>query len=256
VTAARLDPEFDSSLVEAAVLAASRGHASEGEFRAERDRLYEGVDVERREAAFVAHHARWFARLALDRPFRRALAEQPSIGTACDRWLVARARGRRDEAADLLAGAAARPTLLIQVTPESVAAPEQLWPLLRRELQHVADMLDPAFGYEAALPASVAGGPRGRAVRDHYRVLWDAGVDGRLVRRGMLPGTARQDRLADLARAFPHLGAAVLDRIFDAPWLTHAALVALATGHHPARAEDALPTEGSGRAAVSQPCRG
>jgi hypothetical protein len=256
VTAERLDPEFDPRLVEAALLAASRGHAREGEFRAERDRLYEGADGERREAAFAAHHARWFARLALDRPFRRALAEQPAIGAACDRWLVARARGRRDEAADLLAGAAVRPTLLIQVTPESVAAPERLWPLLRRELQHVADMLDPAFGYEAALPASVAGGPRGRAVRDHYRVLWDAWVDGRLVRRGVLPETAREDRLADFARAFPHLEAAVFDHIFGAPWLTHRSLVALATGHHPARAEDALPADGSCRAGVSQPCRG
>ncbi|HSF04663.1 MAG TPA: hypothetical protein VLG10_02635 [Methylomirabilota bacterium] len=228
----RLDPEFDPRLVEAAVLTASRGHAVEGEFHAERDRLYEILDLEAREAAFDAHHARWFARLALDQPFRRALAEQPAIAASCGRWLVAGARAR-DEAADLLVGADVRPTLLVRVTPEAIAVPGRLWRLLRRELQHIADMLDPGFGYEATLPASVGEGPRGRVVRDNYRLLWDAWVDGRLLRRGLLPASARGDRLADFARVFGHLGVAVetvFDRIFCADQLTHRALVAFAAG--------------------------
>ncbi len=229
----RLDPEFDPRLVEAAVLTASRGHAAEGEFHTERERLYEILDPEAREAAFAAHHARWFARLALDQPFRRALTEQPAIAARCGRWLVAQARGQRDEAADLLVGADVRPTLLVRVAPESIAVPDRLWRLLRRELQHTADMLDPGFGYDATLPAGVGEGPRGRVVRDNYRVLWDAWVDGRLLRRGLLPATARSDRLTDFARAFGHLGAAVetvFDRIFGAEQLTHRALVAFAAG--------------------------
>jgi hypothetical protein len=70
-------------------------------------------------------------------------------------------------------------------------------------------------------------------MRDTYRVLWNAWVDGRLVRLGVLPVTARAERLADFARAFPHLGAgleAAFDRFFAAQHLTHAALVAFAVG--------------------------
>ncbi len=231
MSAGRLDPEFDPRLVEAAVLAATRGQTVEGEFRAERDRLYEIAEPEPREAAFEAFHARWFLHLGLARPFQRALAEQPGIAAGCGRWLVAQARGRREEAADLLVGSDVRPTLLARVTPETVAAPERLRLLLRRELLHVADMLAPEFGYEPTLPPGVAGGARERVVRDNYRVLWKAWVDGRLVRRGVLLATARGERLADFARAFPHLGAgaeAAFDRFFGAHQLTHAALVAFA----------------------------
>jgi hypothetical protein len=116
--------------------------------------------------------------------------------------------------------------------PETVAAPEQAWPLLRRELLHVADMLDPGFGYETTLPPGAAGSARERVIRENYRVLWNVWVDGRLVRQGVLPAAARAARLAEFARAFPHLadGAeTAFDRFFGAHQLTHAALVALAT---------------------------
>ena len=229
----RLDPEFDPRLVEAAVLAATRRPPVHGDFHAERDTIYPVAEPERREAAFQALHACWFTRLGLDRPFRGALAEQPAIAAGCARWLVAQARGRREEAADLLIAPDVGPTLLVRVTPETVTAPEMLWRLLRRELLHVADMLDPAFGYEAALPPGAAGPGRAGGIRESYRVLWNAWVDGRLVRRGALPATARGERLADFLRAFPHLGAgaeAAFDRVFDGARLTHAALMAVAAG--------------------------
>ncbi len=233
MSVARLDPEFDPRLVEAAVLAATRRPPAPDDFHAERDTIYQVAEPERREAAFQALHACWFTRLGLDRPFRGALAEQPAIAAGCARWLVAQARGRREEAADLLIAPDVGPTLLVRVTPETVTAPEMLWRLLRRELLHVADMLDPTFGYEAALPPDAAGPGRERVVRESYRVLWNAWVDGRLVRQGALPATARGERFADFARVFPHLGAgaeAVFGRVFDGPRLTHAALVAFAAG--------------------------
>jgi len=197
VNAGRLDPEFDPRLVEAAVLEALRGHAGERDFHAEREVLYDIVEPEPREAAFEALHARWFGRLALDRAFHRALAEHPEIAARCRRCLVARARGRREEVADLLVAPDERPTLVVLVTPGTVAVPERLHVFLRRELLRVGDMLDPGFGYDPAPPAGVAGGAWERPVRDAYRVLWDAYVDGRLVRRGVLPATARRDRLGD-----------------------------------------------------------
>jgi hypothetical protein len=233
VSPALLEPEWDPGLVEAAVLAAVAGRSEERAFRAARDRLYEIAEPDSREAAFDALHARWFERLALDRPFRETLAERPEIGARCGRWLVAPARGRRDEAADLLVAPDARPTLLVRVTAETIAVPDRLSLLLRRELLHVGDMLDPRFGYEPSLPEGAVGGARERVVRDNYRVLWNAYVDGRLVRAGWLAATASAERLAEFARAFPHLGegtAAAFEGVFGARDLTHAELLAFASG--------------------------
>ncbi len=229
----RLEPEFDPRLVEAAVLAAVTGTAGEREFHAERDGLYQIAEPEPREAAFAALHARWFERLALDRPFRETLAERPEIATRCGRWLVTRARAARDEAADLLVAPPAPPTLLVRVTPETVAVGARFSLLLRRELLHVADMLDPRFGYAPSLPEGVAGGPREGVVRGNYRVLWDAYVDGRLARAGLIPATARAGRLGEFNRRFSHLGEgteAAFERVFDAHELTHAELLAFAAG--------------------------
>lgn len=228
-----LEPEFDPRLVEAAVLAAVARRGGEGDFHAERDGLYEIAEPEPREAAFAALHARWFERLALDRPFRETLAERPAIAARCGRWLVARARGTRDEAADLLMAPSAPPTLLVRVTAETVATAERLSLVLRRELLHVADMLDPRFGYAPSLPESMAGGARESVVRGNYRVLWAAYVDGRLARLGAVPLAVRAERLAEFVSAFPHLGEgaeAAFERFFGARELTHAELLAFAAG--------------------------
>jgi hypothetical protein len=231
MSAPRLDPEFEPRLVEAAALEAIGGHAREGEFHAERDAVYDIVEPELREAAFAALHARWFERLALDRPFDAALAEQPTVADGCARWLIAGAGSPRDEAGDLLMGPA--PTLLVRVLPRTVAARERLLRLLRRELLHVADMLDPAFGYEAVLPRSIAGGARERLVRGNYRVVWNSYVDGRLLRLGRLPLVVREERMAEFGRAFPHLGTRTVtafDVFFCGRDLTHAVLLAFAAG--------------------------
>jgi hypothetical protein len=228
-----LQPELEPQLVEATLLEAIRGHAREREFHAERDAVYDIVDGERREAAFAALHACWFARLALDAPLHEALAEQPAVARGCVRWLIAAARASRDEAADLLVGPDGDRTLFVRVRPATAAAPDRLLRLLRRELLHVADMLDPAFGYEAALPPDVAGSALARAVRDRYRILWSSYVDGRLWRQGLLPATAREERRAEFGRAFPRPGGhavVAFERFFGGRDLTHAMLLAFARG--------------------------
>jgi hypothetical protein len=103
--------------------------------------------------------------------------------------------------------------------------------LLRHELLHVADMLDPGFGYEPRMGAGAPLLDHGR--QERYRVLWDTYVEGRLVRSGVAPAIVRAERLREFTRAFPALGtrtAAAFERFFDAPRCTHAELVAVATG--------------------------
>jgi hypothetical protein len=228
-----LEPEWDPRLVEAAVLAAMREGADEAAFHAERDALYEIAEAEAREPAFTALHTSWFDRLALDGPLREALAMRPEVAAGCARCLVTRARGGRDEGGDLLVAPGTRPILSVRVTPETVAAPDRLRLLVRRELLHVADMLAPRFGYVPVLPEHVAGGPRERAVRDSYRIVWDAYVDGRLVRAGLVPPGVRAERFREFARAFASLGdrlEAAFERFFEAPELTHGDLLGFAAG--------------------------
>lgn len=47
----------------------------------------------------------------------------------------------------------AAPTLVVRLRPQSLLDQGALRTLLRRELLHVADMLDPAFGYLKELPS-------------------------------------------------------------------------------------------------------
>ena len=232
-----LDVEYESRLVEAAVLAALSGRAHAPTFWLERERCYRIDDAEAREAAFVALHPRWFERLGLARALRVALDEQPLITAACQRCVVGLAQGAGDEWADLLVASAAGPVVFLRLRPETLGTPERLLALLRHELLHIADMLDPAFGYEPR-PTGAPGSLGDRAVGDRYRVLWDAFVDGRLARRGHVPSSVRAERLREFARAFPALGEgteAAFARFFDAPHCTHAELVAFARGAGPAR---------------------
>ena len=119
------------------------------------------------------------------------------------------------------------------ISMATVAAPERLRPLLRRELLHVADMLDPRFDYRPTLGPEAGGGARESGVRDNYRVLWNVYVDGRLVRAGLVPPGVRVERLREFARAFSGLGEATeaaFERFYGGRALTHAELLAFAAG--------------------------
>jgi hypothetical protein len=78
--------------------------------------------------------------------------------------------------------------------------------LLRHELVHVRDMVDPRFGDDPSLP-SVDGGPmRVKLALQRYRVLWDTVIDGRLFGSGRAGPRAREVRRAEFAAAFGTLG--------------------------------------------------
>jgi hypothetical protein len=230
--------DYDARLVEEAALRALRGRPDEWSFHEGRDRLYEIADAEERDAAFRELHGAWFVRLGLDRPIQRAFDERPRLRTSVGRCAVTAARSKRDEGADLFVspaeagqGEADRRSIGIQVRPESLLEPDGLLGLLRHELLHVEDMLDPRFGYEPSLPRSEVGPAYDRLLQDRYRALWDATIDGRLLRAGAASGSVRDRCLRDFARAFPMFGERTpeaFSRFFDGTSHTHADLVAFA----------------------------
>jgi hypothetical protein len=222
-----MEIEYEPRFLEEAVLRAA-GERPEGRlYRRERERLYAIADAEARGAAFDALNVSWFTRFGLDRPLARAFAEQPLVTAGVTRCAVGRPPRRRDAGADLMVRPGAR-LLRLLLAPELLLAGDELLAFLRRELQHVADMVDPRFGYAPSLPP-VPGGPAyDRLLRERYRVVWDVTVDGRLVRAGHLPPTARRARRQEFLDTFGAFAEAELEfeRLFADRAPTHAAITA------------------------------
>ena len=205
-------------------------------FRRERDRLYGLREEDQREERFGALHFLQFNALALHHVIEHAITERSDICERVGVGRILRAVRRTDEGADLVDrvvpdGGASEPLLVLRLRPATLLDPPSLRALLRHELTHVSDMLDPAFGYERTLPSSDDGPSGDNILRDRYRVLWDVTIDARLARAGLGCEDARSIRRQEFAAAFPMLGDCAGDA-FDA-WFeqcrpTHAALVAFA----------------------------
>lgn len=230
--------EFDPGLVEHSVLAAvdRLDRIEQRHFREERDPLYRIASPEEREEAFRALHARWFLALDLGTLVEALVREQPLLARATCRRVVLRAGSSRDEGADLHsppAGTASHeplPSLLIRLLPRTLLD-RRLEHVMRRELLHAADMLDPAFGYERTWLGADRNPGRVALVRDRYRILWETTVEGRLERRGLLSPGAESKRRALFAAAFPMLGEdrdLHFRRFFSGPRPSHAELAAFA----------------------------
>lgn len=230
---------YAPDLIEEAVLLAERGAArfDVRAFRQERDRIYEIADAEAREAGFRTLHLECFARLLLDRVVEEVMHEHPEIISAVQACRVVRALSRQEEGADLVDALApgdprGKTMLVLRLRPATVVEPDVLRPLLRHELVHIADMLDPAFAYERTLHPSDDGPSSDTILRDRYRVLWDTTIDGRLVRAGLAAESVRDTRWGEFAATFAMLGdgcATAFERWFHGPRPAHADIVRFAT---------------------------
>jgi hypothetical protein len=164
-------------------------------------------------------------------------AERPRIADGVGICTVSRATRAQEEGAELYVQSHPRKTpgpedrrLHIRLRPETLVDAPAARPLLRSELLHVADMLDPTFRYEPHLSPSDAGPTHDRLLLERYGALWSATVTGRLVRSGMLPAAARGAALSRFVRAFPALAGteAAFERLFSGERPTHAELVRFA----------------------------
>ena len=234
--------ELELPLVEEAVWLALRNDTA-GDFHAQREALYEIEDPEDRERAFAELARARFERLGLRERLEMPLAERPRIAAAVGLCTVSRATKPREEGAELYVqahpGRASGPAdrrLHIRLRPETLVDAQAAQALLRCELLHVDDMLDPTFGYEPSLAASDAGPTYDRLLLERYGALWSTSVTGRLVQSRMLALTASGPALSRFATAFPALAGteAVFERFFTGQRPTHAELVEFAHKPDPA----------------------
>ena len=226
---------YDPGLVEEAVFLAAEGHPEAKRFHRERDRIYRINHPEERERAFNELHRGWFLQLGLADQIEEAVSEQPLLSSGVNSCLVARAPGKHEEGAELFVNLEEklsdkeRRTVSIFLRSEFLLDPSALRTFLRHELMHITDMLDPGFGYEPQLPPGEGGPTHDRLLKERYRVLWDATIDGRMLRRGWASESLRAERLREFCDTFPMFGQksqSLFSLFFDRDRHNHGELVA------------------------------
>lgn len=225
-----LNIEYEQSLVETAVfLSVREDERLECELHGAVDQLYEIQDEELRQREFVPVFREFFTKLGLDRLIAELLAERRLVTALVNRCVVRDAPRKKAQSAELLVQVSnrgkhrVRRTLVIQICPQSFLDTGRFIVLMRRELRHVADMLDERFGYVREVFSGVPS--QQNLQRDRYRVLWDIYVEGRLERERFGVKGEKERLKRAFARVFATIavetGGSVFDRIFEAPSLTH-----------------------------------
>lgn len=212
--------EYDPVLVEHAVFLAVRADSdAERRLHVAIDPCYDIQDEEHRNSAFERTYIAWFGRLELGRVVTDLIAERPLIVANVDKCIIQEAPRKGDEYAELFVQRDASPdgsvsrTLLIQICPESLVESTRLVPYLRRELLHVADMLDEGFGYVPVCDGGALAAQN--LIRDRFRVLWDTYVEGRLFRQGKVTPNHKERLRSQFERAFTVGGSKPQSSLFD-----------------------------------------
>lgn len=185
------------------------------EYHALTDAAYR-LDLAAREEAFQQIHRRLFRRWNLAAPIEAAFTEFSELREHIQTLWVVRAPGARDEGADLQFPG--RTAAILRLLPRRFLDPLSLIRLLRHELTHLSDVLDPTFAYEhtEGIPGvHLAEEP---LVRDRYRLLWDITIDSRLIRAGRETVAAEAQRRAEFEAQYRGVPAPLLEKAFRRTW--------------------------------------
>lgn len=228
---------YDPSLIEEIVLLEVKRREEEGdlrlfqEYHALADSLYERLSLDRREAAFEKLNRKLFLKWGFGEVVVKAWEEFPRLAESIEEVFVGKAITWREEGSDLSGD---RKSLGIKVFPRRFLSPQGLQGFLRHELQHIADMLDPAFGY--ACEERLANSPaEENLIRDRYRTIWAVSIDGRLTRGGKETVATREERWRAFEALYSRIPEAQRVAVFEALWgserLTHSEILAMAKDH-------------------------
>lgn len=226
--------QYDPSLLEAVILLELKQREEAGDlhplqkYHALTDPIYERIPLKAREAEFEKVHKEFFLQLGFGEAITKVLDEFPEFQGRAGEVFVGKAVTEQEEGADI---GHDWKRIGIKVRPERFGDSQGLRGYLRHELQHLADMLDPAFGYvrEERLAASPA---EENLIRERYRLIWAIFIDGRCTRQGKETIAPKEERLRDfetLYPNFPHRERLVFfENLFGAERLTHAEILAMA----------------------------
>ncbi|MBI3126948.1 MAG: hypothetical protein HYZ11_05020 [Candidatus Tectomicrobia bacterium] len=185
------------------------------DFRRAADAIYRTIPLQRRQAAFLSLYQRTLAALPHAGRLERLICEiEPDalLPAAC---LFSRAFKGEEEGIQLSEDAS---ILGVRIRTETLLDEAACAYLLRHELTHIQDMLDPRFEHDPASPLAPAAPSEESLLRDRYRTLWDLSVDGRLGRSGRLPSDVRERRAAEFRSLFPALDEESAAKAIETLW--------------------------------------
>lgn len=212
--------QYDPALMEEVIsLAVNRGEKRDDyrlfqEYHDLADALYERFSSEEREEAFLKLHRKLFQRWGFGEHLLKVLGELQGL-RGLEEVFVARALARKEEGADLSQD---RSSLGVKVRPERFLEAEGLRWFLRHELQHIADMLDPAFDYIPHETPLASSPTEENLIKDRYRTLWAISVDGRLWRGGRETIASKEDRWQEFEALYPTIPHQQLSLLFNDLW--------------------------------------
>jgi hypothetical protein len=243
-----------------------RGHSEPfSAFHKDADALYE-LPTNHQYAAFNDLHAAYFERLGFLAPFETTLREFPAFQSCIGVIYVAQVVAASDESVDLTRprDANAKRDIGVRVRAERMLDAPRLETYLRHEWTHLNDLLDPGFRASERAAWNVRSATEEHLLRERYRALWCATIDGRIERLGKVAAAAKAARRADFDRLYrripDELRTLAFDRLWDGARLPHPDLMALAESFETVRrfAETGVvaPTPADATERVSEPADG
>lgn len=184
-------------------------------FRKQADEIYTKVTLRKRETSFFTLYRRFFSKLGYTERVKGILEEFSGGDGFPEECYFARTFREDEEGAQLSEDGV---RLGFQIRAETLRDPEQCAYLLRHELTHILDILDPAFDYDTSRPLSEVSPSEESLFRDRYRTLWDLSIDGRLERKGFLPQDLKDRRVSEFRSLFLNLGVEAAEQVFAALW--------------------------------------
>jgi hypothetical protein len=215
---------FDDDLVEAVVFLCATGRRpgvpplQVRRFHAERERCYATTDPDERAAVFARVNLGWFSEWGLEKLLGFTAARFSVLGDALAALAFRKGRSKADEGAELYADPEGRRRGIMALLPERFREDATLIRLLHHELAHLADMVDPAFGYSPDLARTGQTASQQRLVRERYRLLWDVSLDGRLTARGLETIADEAQRRREFERGFAFLVGQRRAELFTTLW--------------------------------------
>jgi hypothetical protein len=187
-------------------------------FHAERERCYGILDPDERATAFAQLQLSWFQEWGFAERLGKVAAHFAILSDALAALAFRKARGRNDEAAELYRDPEGQWRGIVALRPERFADDSALKRFLHHELAHLADMVNPEFGYSPELGQTGQTPSQLRLTRERYRLLWGVSIDGRLAQRGLDTVADEVQRRQEFNRGFAFLPDERRDELFDALW--------------------------------------
>lgn len=213
-----MDLVVQPNFVERTVFEAARQNAAlRPHYERQFAECYDYREGHRRDQAFAKLHERWFDELGLRDLIAGLVNEFPHFRDQVSRLMVTQAPGPKTQTAELF-GKPGQYTVVVAVAPAVLLNRPGFEYWARHEFQHVDDMLNPAFGYEATARPSGETAAAKSLAQDRYAVLWALSVDARLMKRGLAPADVRERRRAEVMQAFALSETELSSELFEKLW--------------------------------------